>query len=98
MKMLYNCATPKWFLQYYFRNGIGLNITEERNSRLGTRKNVYEYDSDGFPTKRTDEMSTGTYKYRVKLAEEAVAEATESTPAPAAAESGSSDTFTDSID
>jgi hypothetical protein len=53
----FHCNTPKWFFQHYRHFGIifGLNnnVIEHkyRNEMLQTYK--YEYDSDGFPTKRT---------------------------------------------
>ncbi|MDR0454611.1 MAG: hypothetical protein LBH05_07360 [Deferribacteraceae bacterium] len=61
---LLNCASPKWLLHWYFFDsareyfGLNNNVTETTTAifKYGVnaiRKNVYEYDSDGFPIKRT---------------------------------------------
>jgi hypothetical protein len=48
----YNCATPKWLMQYYIGSDLGFynNVIDE--SGLDTY-NKYKYDADGFPTKKT---------------------------------------------
>ena len=47
---MYNCKTPKWFLIWNFSiMGSQNNVIEEKT--ITTYE--YEYDSEGFPTKRT---------------------------------------------
>jgi hypothetical protein len=75
-----NCKTPKWFLQYkYFANANNLTASTQKNYDDNTNSltakyettYVYEYDSDGFPTKQTDTQksdgetytTTTTFKY-----------------------------------
>ncbi|MCL2183737.1 MAG: hypothetical protein FWB85_09745 [Chitinispirillia bacterium] len=74
------CNTPKWFLQHYVELTLGLNNNNnviERKDSDGTLYTYrYEYDSDGFPTrriavtKRTEEgktvssTETTTFSYR----------------------------------
>ena len=50
---MYHCKTPKWFLIWNFSiMGSQNNVTEEKYSETITTYE-YEYDSEGFPTKRT---------------------------------------------
>jgi len=53
------CKTPKWFLQHYFEKEIGLKnnvvrIVFSSHQVDFTNNLVYEFDSDGFPTKRSE--------------------------------------------
>ncbi|MDR0454088.1 MAG: hypothetical protein LBH05_04670 [Deferribacteraceae bacterium] len=83
----YNCASPKWLWQWYFNGfmeyfGLNNNVTEVSNAifefGMVTKKNVYEYDSDGFPITRTQteeldglegtrQTSTTVFMYRGSL-------------------------------
>ena len=63
---MYNCTTPQWYLIYSFMDiSTANNVTEEKwsvNSDIGVQTNryEYEYDSDGYPTKRTITHSNGS--------------------------------------
>ena len=54
-----NCLTPRWFLQFFFGNYFGYknNVTEAIGYTF-----TYEYDKDGFPTKRTAKTSDDDYR------------------------------------
>ena len=50
---LYHCRTPKWYLILYLNDfGIKNNITREYR-QYSHDEYTYEYDNNGFPTKRT---------------------------------------------
>jgi YD repeat-containing protein len=55
---MYNCTTPQWYLIYSFIDimiSTTNNMTERKWSvdlDTGAETHTYEYDSDGFPTKR----------------------------------------------
>jgi hypothetical protein len=51
-----NCKTPKWFLQHRFNDYANAN-------NVTAKADKYEYDSDGFPTKRTSNGTTTTFTY-----------------------------------
>ena len=76
---MYNCTTPQWYLIYSFMDimiGTKNNMTERKwsfdsdtGADTGAVTHEYEYDSDGYPTKRitTDgigrkEVTDFTYK------------------------------------
>jgi len=66
-----NCATPAWWMIKNFSHGYGNNNVIEANYSDGDRfEYLYEYDSDGFPTKRTVKNSgyTTSYQYREQTA------------------------------
>ena len=52
---MYSCTTPRWYLIYSFMDiSTKNNVTEEKWSvdLGGLYTYEYEYDSDGYPTKR----------------------------------------------
>jgi hypothetical protein len=69
----FNCKTPKWFLQRSsYTNANTNNVTAETYKRYDSANNltsetertyVYEYDSDGFPTKRTETVKSDGKTY-----------------------------------
>ena len=66
---MYNCTTPQWYLIYSFPDlmiGTKNNMTEEKwivdldtGAETNTYEHEYEYDSDGYPTKRISTYSNG---------------------------------------
>jgi uncharacterized repeat protein (TIGR02543 family) len=75
---LYHCKTPKWFLILYYGAGGSQNNMKEvkfiagsDTPQITTYEYEYEFDSDGYPTIRTETRSnTGTkyvtdYEYKV---------------------------------
>ena len=77
---MYNCTTPQWYLIYSFKDiSTTNNMTEEKwivfpNTGGGPYEDVYEYiyeyDKDGYPTKRTKTDNNGSrevteYAYKV---------------------------------
>ena len=60
---MYNCTTPQWYLIYSFMDiSTTNNMTEEKWSvNSDTYAYTYEYDSDGYPTKRAITHSNGSY-------------------------------------
>ncbi|MCL2261337.1 MAG: hypothetical protein FWC15_08315 [Fibromonadales bacterium] len=71
---LSNSKSPKWFLQFFFSEfyfGLNNNIVEYEFNSGGEGDShitfVFEYDSDGFPTKRTKtvdgDTETTTFTY-----------------------------------
>ena len=63
---MYNCTTPQWYLIDSFIDimiGTKNNMIEEKwsvDSNTGAEINIYEYDSDGYPTKRITTYSNGS--------------------------------------
>ena len=67
---MYSCTTPQWYLIYSFKDISSTNnMTEEKwnvNPNTGAGpyedvyKYIYEYDSDGYPTKRTITLNNGS--------------------------------------
>jgi len=55
---MHNCTTPQWYLIYSFMDimiSTTNNMTERKwtfDTNIGVETNAYEYDSDGYPTKR----------------------------------------------
>jgi hypothetical protein len=68
------CKTPKWFLQYLFRNfGLNNNVIEFKH-RGDLQAYEYEYDSDGFPIsqglkEQDGEETLTTFTYHGKIGE-----------------------------
>jgi len=61
---MYHGKTPKWFLIWNFSiMGSQNNVTEEKSSETITTYE-YEYDNDGFPTKRTQSNNGFVTEYR----------------------------------
>ena len=63
---MYNCTTPQWYLIYSFIDimiSTANNMTERKwsvDSNTGAETHAYEYDSDGYPTKRITTHSNGS--------------------------------------
>jgi len=59
--------TPKWLMQILFHDGIGLNnnVIERKNNKDNDfiLTYMYEYDSDGFPTKQESAEATTHFTY-----------------------------------
>ena len=68
-KTPFNCKTPKWFLQHYLEKEIGLKNNATKINFSSHHVNistsfVYEFDNDGFPTKRREtRIYDGDYEY-----------------------------------
>jgi YD repeat-containing protein len=62
---MYDCTTPQWYLIYSFIDimiSTTNNMTERKwsvDSDTGVVTHEYEYDSDGYPTKRTSTYGNG---------------------------------------
>jgi len=56
-----NCKSPKWLLGHIFRIPVSKNNIIKRNTDGGEVSSIanykYQYDSEGFPTKKTEETS-----------------------------------------
>ncbi|MCL2074654.1 MAG: hypothetical protein FWH18_12080, partial [Marinilabiliaceae bacterium] len=73
---MYNCTTPQWYLIYSFKDiSTTNNMIEEKwniypNTEVEPYEDVYEYiyeyDSDGYPTKRTSNESKDVIEYAYK--------------------------------
>ena len=70
----YQCKTPKWFMFFFiYELGSANNVTEDTFSSGGKATYTYVFDSDGYPTKRTEKHVGGddsgrefvtTYQYK----------------------------------
>jgi uncharacterized protein (TIGR02145 family) len=59
-----DCTTPKWLLQYllhpYYASKNSVKTIDYGADSFMIIAHKYEYDSDGFPTKRTEECAEGS--------------------------------------